>query len=226
MGTFIGGPGIGTTVGGITGAVAGGASMDALTTSIDSLVHDEFRPSGNVALIDRIVNGDEHPSGPAFDLGVAILGDVLTGKAVGNIGAKMLPKNVPADPKFPGTGTKLGGEIPGKPPGNMKIKPTHETARANVAKPFQKFQGKGVKLGGKIPGKPPGNMNLKSAPQIPSKLKTNVAIPSSAVPKNVVARAASNLLLSERIVGNQILLENRAIANPETPQSKSCCCSN
>ena len=48
---------VGGPVGAVAGGIAGGAAVDGITTGVDSLVHDEYRPSGQVAAVTNMVNG-------------------------------------------------------------------------------------------------------------------------------------------------------------------------
>jgi hypothetical protein len=50
-GFFVGGP-----VGAFFGGLTGGAAMDSITTIVDSKVHNEYRPNGNIALVYEISN--------------------------------------------------------------------------------------------------------------------------------------------------------------------------
>ena len=78
-GFFVGGP-----PGAFAGGVAGGLAVDALTTGIDSAVHDEFRPAGTIAAVDVLVEGkSESVSGDVFDLVVGTAMDGMSGIAAG-----------------------------------------------------------------------------------------------------------------------------------------------
>ena len=85
-GAIVGGAG-GFLVAGPPGAVAGGiagaATMDGVTTGIDSAVHGEFRPAG---FVQQGANIAENPTdaGIWFDTGFMVVGDGLTGLAAGN----------------------------------------------------------------------------------------------------------------------------------------------
>ena len=84
-GAIVGGAG-GFLVAGPPGAVAGGiagaATMDGVTTGIDSAVHGEFRPA---ELVQQGANIVENPTdaGTWFDIGFMVVGDGLAGLAAG-----------------------------------------------------------------------------------------------------------------------------------------------
>ena len=56
----IGGAVVGTLVGGpagtVAGAIAGGAAMDEITTGVESAIHGEFRPNGQISDWDKAIN--------------------------------------------------------------------------------------------------------------------------------------------------------------------------
>lgn len=70
-GFFVAGP-----VGAVVGGIAGGAAMDGLTTGVDSIVHEKYKPNGFLQTIDSVKNDEGHRAGHAFDLvgGVAFDG--------------------------------------------------------------------------------------------------------------------------------------------------------
>lgn len=74
-GFFVGGP-----VGAVAGAVLAGAAMDGIITGIDSAVHHEYRPYGEVAAVTNMVHG-HHSAGEVFDFAAGIGFDALAGLA-------------------------------------------------------------------------------------------------------------------------------------------------
>ncbi|MCO5555872.1 hypothetical protein L7F22_009417 [Adiantum nelumboides] len=95
-GVVLGGAGgllVGGPVGAAAGGVAGGALMDGLTTSIDSAVHQQYRPSGTIALIEETKQRDAKGapiSGHIFDTVAGVVFDGVGGakQAKGRSGAK------------------------------------------------------------------------------------------------------------------------------------------
>lgn len=80
-GTFVGGP-----VGAVTGGIAGGAAMDGITTGVESAIHQEFRPNGNIALVTRIAKGESQSiAGDVFDLTSGIVFDGVAGRGAGKM---------------------------------------------------------------------------------------------------------------------------------------------
>ncbi len=75
VGGVLGGP-----VGAVAGGIAGGAALDGITTGIDSAVHDEFRPAGQIAVVNQMING-EASVGNAFDLAVGVAIDGVVGNS-------------------------------------------------------------------------------------------------------------------------------------------------
>ena len=76
-GVLVGGP-----VGAVAGGIAGGVALDGITTGVDSLVHDEYRPSGQVAAVTNMVNGNASV-GDYFDSAAGLVFDGATGYRVG-----------------------------------------------------------------------------------------------------------------------------------------------
>ena len=88
VGLLVGGP-----VGAITGGVVGGAAMDGITTGVDSAVHGEYRPAGNVALVTNLVEDkSSSKSGDIFDLVAGVAMDGMAGRAGGKISAKAIDR--------------------------------------------------------------------------------------------------------------------------------------
>ena len=73
IGGLIAGP-----VGAVAGGIAGGASLDGITTGVDSAIHGEFRPSGQVAAVTGMIKG-EATVGDYFDSVTGIAFDGITG---------------------------------------------------------------------------------------------------------------------------------------------------
>ena len=82
-GGLVGGP-----VGAVAGAIAGGVAMDGITTGVDSAVHNEYRPSGQVAAVnDNIVEGEANV-GDVFDTAVVLVFDGASGFGTGKAAMK------------------------------------------------------------------------------------------------------------------------------------------
>ena len=84
-GFLVGGP-----VGAVAGGVVGGATMDGVTTAIDSNVHGQFRPSGQIASWHAAINGkntDEQLDG-VIGVILAPVMDAAGGYAAGEMVAK------------------------------------------------------------------------------------------------------------------------------------------
>ena len=81
-GGLVGGP-----VGAVAGAIAGGVAMDGITTGVDSAVHNEYRPSGQVAAVTNIVKG-EASVGDVFDTAVVLVFDGASGYGTGKAAMK------------------------------------------------------------------------------------------------------------------------------------------
>jgi hypothetical protein len=85
MGVITGGT-LGMTVAGPAGAfaggIAGGASVDAITTKIESAIANEYRPNGVYYLKERIEKGDVSAA-EVFDAATAITMDGLAGYIAG-----------------------------------------------------------------------------------------------------------------------------------------------
>ncbi|CAG8550978.1 3860_t:CDS:1 [Ambispora gerdemannii] len=71
-GFFLGGPPVAAL-----GGVAGGQTLDVITSVIDSAVHGELRPNGSWAAVGQAIKNPN--SGNVFDCVVAITSDALTG---------------------------------------------------------------------------------------------------------------------------------------------------
>ena len=80
-GGLVGGP-----VGAVAGGIAGGVAMDGITTGVDSLVHDEYRPSGQVA-VTNMVNG-KASVGDYFDSVAGVAFDGASGYGAGKAAMK------------------------------------------------------------------------------------------------------------------------------------------
>ena len=84
-GVFIGGA-VGGLVAGpfgaITGGVTGGAALDGITTGVDSAVHGEYRPAGQVAAVTSMIEGNA-TVGDVFDSAVGVAFDGVTGYIAG-----------------------------------------------------------------------------------------------------------------------------------------------
>ena len=61
MGGGVVGFSVGGPPGAMAGGIAGGLAVDGLTTSIDSAVHKEYRPSGMVYQVTEIVKDPTNP---------------------------------------------------------------------------------------------------------------------------------------------------------------------
>ncbi len=72
-------------VGAFLGGVTSGVTIDAITTIVDSTVHDEFRPNGNIALMHEIRNGKANSAGHVFDLTFGMVLDGIAGNTAGRI---------------------------------------------------------------------------------------------------------------------------------------------
>ncbi|XP_064394807.1 uncharacterized protein LOC135342047 [Halichondria panicea] len=79
-------------VGGIAGGIAGGAAVDGMTTGIESAVHNEYRPSGQVAVITNIINGEANV-GDIFDSTAHVFFDGWSGYGAGKAGARFRNRN-------------------------------------------------------------------------------------------------------------------------------------
>lgn len=77
-GFLVGGP-----VGAIAGGVAGGTAFDTSVTVIDSVVHDEYRPSGYYAAIGNVIKNPN--PGDIFDTCFMPVGDGLAGYSGGRL---------------------------------------------------------------------------------------------------------------------------------------------
>ena len=76
-GGLVGGP-----VGAVAGGIAGGAALDGITTGVDSAVHNEYRPLGQVAAVTNMVNGNASV-GDVFDSVAGLVFDGATGYRAG-----------------------------------------------------------------------------------------------------------------------------------------------
>ena len=81
-GGLVGGP-----VGAVAGGIAGGAALDGITTGVDSAVHNEYRPSGQVAAVTNMVNG-KASVGDVFDSAAGLVFDGATGYGAGKAAIK------------------------------------------------------------------------------------------------------------------------------------------
>ncbi|XP_033107187.1 uncharacterized protein LOC117109062 [Anneissia japonica] len=72
-GFFVGGP-----AGAFLGGVAAGAAMDGIITGVDSAVHHQYSPYGEVSIVTNMVNGHYDP-GEEFDFAAGIGFDGLAG---------------------------------------------------------------------------------------------------------------------------------------------------
>ena len=90
-GAIVGGAGgliVGGPVGAVAGGIAGAATVDGITTGIDSAVHKEYRPAGYVDQVTKLVEDPKNP-GTWFDTTFMVVGDGLTGKAGGKASKQM-----------------------------------------------------------------------------------------------------------------------------------------
>ena len=81
-GGLVGGP-----VGAVAGGIAGGAAVDGVTTGIDSAVHGEYRPAGQVAAVTNMVEG-KAKVGDVFDSAVGVAFDGVSGYGAGKAAIK------------------------------------------------------------------------------------------------------------------------------------------
>ncbi len=84
VGGGVGGFLVGGPVGATAGGMAGGLLMDGITTGVDSAIHNEYRPSGTVAAVTTLANGEsESVSGDIFDVVFGTAMDGVAGLAAG-----------------------------------------------------------------------------------------------------------------------------------------------
>ena len=74
--------------GAVFGGIAGGATVDSMTTGIESAIENEYRPSGQVAAIGKMVKG-EASVGEVFDSATGVLCDGVAGYSAGQTAARM-----------------------------------------------------------------------------------------------------------------------------------------
>ena len=72
----------GGPVGAFAGGIAGGAALDGITTGVDSAVHNEYRPAGQVAAVTKIVNR-KASVGDVFDSAAGLVFDGFSGHGFG-----------------------------------------------------------------------------------------------------------------------------------------------
>lgn len=78
-GFLVGGP-----IGAVTGGVLAGTAIDGITTGVESAINHEYTPSGNIAMVTKIVNGEtDSVSGDIFDMSFGIVMDGMTGYVSG-----------------------------------------------------------------------------------------------------------------------------------------------
>ncbi len=82
VGGLLGGP-----VGAVAGGISGGALLDGITTGVDSAVHDEYRPSGQVAAVTNMIKG-EATVGDIFDSTAGLTFDGISGYGSGKAAIK------------------------------------------------------------------------------------------------------------------------------------------
>ena len=78
-GAIVGGAGgliVGGPVGAVAGGIAGAATVDGITTGIDSAVHKEYRPAGYVDQVTKLVEDPKNP-GTWFDTAFMGIADGL-----------------------------------------------------------------------------------------------------------------------------------------------------
>lgn len=97
-GFLVGGP-----VGAVAAGVAGGAAFDTTVTVVDSVAHDEYRPSGYYAAVDNIAKNPN--PGDIFDTCFIPVGDGLAGYSGGRIANQ-----------FAGSSSSSAGASGGQPP--------------------------------------------------------------------------------------------------------------
>ncbi len=83
VGGGVGGFLVGGPVGAMAGGVAGGLAMDGVTTGVDSAIHDEYRPSGTVATVTTLANGESESVSGAFGTAMDGVAGLATGEQVG-----------------------------------------------------------------------------------------------------------------------------------------------
>ncbi|CAG0902770.1 unnamed protein product [Darwinula stevensoni] len=81
IGGGIGGFVVGGPVGAVAGGISAGAAMDTTTTVVESVIRDEYSPSGYLAAIDNTVKNPN--PGDIFDLAVMPVFDGLAGYSAG-----------------------------------------------------------------------------------------------------------------------------------------------
>lgn len=74
--------------GAVAGGIAGGAAVDGMTTGIESAIENEYRPSGQVAAVGKIVKG-EASVGEVFDSGAGFMFDGVAGYGAGQTAARI-----------------------------------------------------------------------------------------------------------------------------------------
>ncbi len=85
----VGGFMAGGPVGAFAGGVAGGAAMDGIITGVDSAVHHETKPYGNIEVISNMAEGKSTSiSGDAFDVVAGVTFDGLGGLSAGELAGR------------------------------------------------------------------------------------------------------------------------------------------
>ncbi len=82
VGSAIGGFMIGGPIGAAAAGIAGGAAYDGVVTGIQSKIHHEYQPYGEIQAISNMVNG-HHDAGDIFDFTAGIGFDALAGYGEG-----------------------------------------------------------------------------------------------------------------------------------------------
>lgn len=91
-GFVLGGPG-----GAVAGGIAAGAAMDGIATGVDSAVHGEYRPNGQVLSWTEAIDNRGDPQRlikGIVGIGMTPVGDGLLGRAIGEAGGAIRQNNL------------------------------------------------------------------------------------------------------------------------------------
>jgi hypothetical protein len=105
----VGGFMAGGPVGAFAGGVAGGAAMDGIITGVDSAVHHETRPSGNIEVISNMAEGKSTSiSGDVFDVVAGVTFDGLGGLSAGELAGRAGGVRFSSTPELEGVLARAG----------------------------------------------------------------------------------------------------------------------